>query len=244
VPSMLEAFLAHEGSSRCVGLKRVVCSGEALPMSLVERFHERLPGVELHNLYGPTEAAVDVTAWSCVPGDTRRSIPIGRPVANTKIYLLDDQLRPVPEGVAGEIHIGGVQVGRGYLNRAELTAQRFIRDPFGDVESRLYKTGDLGRWLPDGSVEYLGRNDFQVKVRGVRIELGEIEARLSMLAGVSSVVVMAREDAPGDRRLVAYYAGAEAPEAEALRAHAVAGLPEAMVPSAYVRVASWPLTSS
>ncbi|HSS01494.1 MAG TPA: amino acid adenylation domain-containing protein [Kofleriaceae bacterium] len=261
VPSMLQAFLAHEGSARCTGLARVICSGEALPAPLVRGFHERLPGVELHNLYGPTEAAVDVTAWACVAGETTDSIPIGRPIANTQIYILDERMQPVGVGVAGEVHIGGIQVARGYLNQPDLTAERFITDPFAhDADARLYRTGDLGRWRPDGAIEYLGRNDHQVKIRGVRIELGEIEARLVDVAGVAEVIVLAREDEPGSPRLVAYYtvhtdepAADEAAAAmpisidatpKALRTHASRCLPPAMVPAAYVRMPAMPVTSN
>ena len=178
VPSMLQVFLEHEGAQKCIGLRRVVCSGEALPAALVQRFHGLLRGVELHNLYGPTEAAVDVTAWDASRGDSRPSVPIGRPVANTQIYVLDGLQEPMPIGVPGELYIGGLQVGRGYLNQPELTAERFVADPFSrEAGARMYKTGDLGRWLADGTMEYLGRNDSQVKIRGFRIELGEIEAR-------------------------------------------------------------------
>ncbi|HLL46748.1 MAG TPA: amino acid adenylation domain-containing protein, partial [Longimicrobiaceae bacterium] len=178
VPSMLQVFLEHPEAGTCSGLARVVCSGEALPAPLVRRFHDRLPASALYNLYGPTEAAVDVTAWSCEPGTARAGVPIGRPVANTRIYLLDALGEPVPAGVAGELHVGGVQVARGYLGRPELTAERFLPDPFSPAPgARLYRTGDLGRWLPDGAIEYLGRSDFQVKVRGFRIEPGEVEAR-------------------------------------------------------------------
>ena len=180
VPSMLHAFLDHGDTAACASLKQVICSGEALPAVLAAAFFRQLPGVGLHNLYGPTEAAVDVTAWACVAGDDASSIPIGRPVANTRIYILDGYGQPVPVGVAGEIFIGGVQVGRGYLNRETLTAERFLPDPFAhDADARMYKTGDLGRWRADGNIEYLGRNDFQVKLRGFRIELGEIEHRLA-----------------------------------------------------------------
>jgi amino acid adenylation domain-containing protein len=245
VPSMLQAFLAHDGAGRCTKLVRVMCSGEALPAPLVRSFHDRLPGVELHNLYGPTEAAVDVTAWPCVPGDASDAIPIGRPIANTRIYILDERRQPVPVGAAGEIYIGGVQVARGYLNRPALTAERFVDDPFA-AGGRLYRTGDLGRWRADGAIEYLGRNDLQVKLRGVRIELGEIEARLAEIACVREVVVAVREDEPGNPRLVAYYTAgsAAAPDAEALREHAAQHLPAAMVPVAYVRLAAMPVTAN
>jgi len=204
VPSMLRVFLQEPGAERCQSLRHVICSGEALPHDLQEQFFRLLPS-QLHNLYGPTEAAVDVTHWTCRRGDERKIVPIGRPVWNTQIYILDRYLQPVPMGVPGELHIGGVQVGRGYHRRPELTAEKFIPDPFsGDREARLYKTGDLCRWLPDGSVEYLGRMDFQVKIRGFRIELGEIEDALRQHPAVRDAAVIAREDVPGDKRLVAY----------------------------------------
>jgi arthrofactin-type cyclic lipopeptide synthetase C len=242
---MLQAFLEHEQAPACVGLRQVISSGEALPAALVRRFHERLARAQLHNLYGPTEAAVDVTAWRCSAADDNGSgtIPIGRPIANTRIYILDGHGGPVPVGVAGNIHIGGVQVGRGYLNRPELTAERFVADPFTqEPGARMYCTGDLGRWLPEGSIEYLGRNDFQIKIRGFRIELGEIEARLSECAGVRHATVMAREDTPGDKRLVAYYTGEAELSAQELRRHLSASLPEYMVPAGYVKLEALPLT--
>ncbi|WP_038717328.1 non-ribosomal peptide synthetase [Burkholderia pseudomallei] len=256
VPSMLQAFLEDEGAARgCGSVKRVMCSGEALPPSLVKRFYRCLPDARLHNLYGPTEAAVDVTAWACDAEEGGASVPIGRPIANTRIYVLDEYGQPVPRGVAGELYIGGVQVARGYLNRPELTRERFVDDPFV-AGGRLYKTGDLARWRTDGSLEYLGRNDFQVKIRGFRIELGEIEAQLAKVAGVRETVVLAREAAPdtkrhaasnensasnsGEKRLVAYYTGDA--DATALRAQAAQHLPSYMVPSAYVRLDAWPLT--
>jgi len=205
VPSMLAAFLLDRNVETCHSLKRVICSGEALPFSLQERFFARF-GAELHNLYGPTEAAVDVTYWACQRNSELTTVPIGRPVANTQIYLLDKQLQPVPVGEPGELHIGGVQVARGYLNRPELNTEKFIPDPFnGDPEARLYKTGDLARSLPDGNIVYLGRLDHQVKIRGNRIELGEIEAAITQHPSVREVVVVAREDHPGDKRLVAYF---------------------------------------
>ncbi|MFN5452028.1 condensation domain-containing protein, partial [Bradyrhizobium sp.] len=168
---------------------------------------------------------------------------IGRPISNTQIYILDEHGEPVPIGVAGEIYIGGAGVARGYLNRPELTAERFVEDRFsGEAGARLYRTGDLGRWLGDGTIAYLGRNDFQVKIRGFRIELGEIEARLSEQAGVRDVAVIAREDGPGDQRLVAYYVSDAAIGAEELRGHLAALLPDYMVPSAYVHLERLPLT--
>ena len=202
VPSMLQVFVDQATGGCCPSLRRVLCSGEALSRSLQDRFFQVLPHAELHNLYGPTEAAIDVTYWQCRPEEPQASVPIGRPVANTQMYILDSYQQPVPVGVTGEIYIGGVQVGRGYLNRAGLTAERFIADPFRG--GRLYRTGDLGRWRREGVIDYLGRNDFQVKIRGLRIELGEIEARLRGCRGVDEAVVTAAETTSGDRRLVAY----------------------------------------
>jgi amino acid adenylation domain-containing protein len=242
VPSMLQAFLEDEGCASCAGVVRVICSGEALQATLVRRFHDRLPAAELHNLYGPTEAAVDVTAWRCDTQAELSSIPIGRPIANTRIYILDGHREPVPIGVAGEIHIGGVQVGRGYLNRPELSAERFLADPFSaEPGARVYRTGDLGRWLADGNIEYLGRNDFQVKIRGFRIELGEIETRLVEHPAIREAVVLAFDEGD-DKRLVAYYVSDKSLEVGALRLHLAASLPEYMVPAAFVRLASLPLS--
>jgi amino acid adenylation domain-containing protein len=203
VPSMLRAFLEEPGLETCHGLRRVFCSGEALSGELVTRFFER-SRAELHNLYGPTEAAVDVTAWQCRPG-ADAVIPIGRPVANTQIHILDDSMQPVPVGVAGELYIGGVQVGRGYLGRPELTAERFVRDPFTDTpDARLYRTGDLARHRADGAIEFLGRRDHQVKVRGFRIELGEIENALERHPAVAAAVVDVKDLGSGDPSIVAY----------------------------------------
>ena len=245
VPSMLRVFLEAEGVEECSSVKRVICSGEALPYELQERFFDRLAVAELHNLYGPTEAAVDVTYWPCERRSARKIVPIGRPVANTQMYVLDAGMNPVPVGIPGELYIGGVQVGRGYWGRPELTAERFIPDPFVPG-GRLYKTGDLARWLPDGVIEYLGRNDFQVKVRGLRIELGEIEAALSEHATVGQAVVVSREETPGDVRLVAYLVprANASPSAADLRVFLKDRLPEYMIPSAFVILPSLPLNPS
>jgi amino acid adenylation domain-containing protein len=234
VPSMLDVFLAHGDVRPAAGLVRVICSGEALPGSLVRRFKQQLPGSQLHNLYGPTEAAVDVTAWNCGGPHTPDNTPIGTPIANTRLYLLDAQLQPVPQGVVGELFIAGVQVARGYLNRPELTAERFLDDPF--MAGRMYRTGDLGRYWPDGTIEYLGRNDDQVKIRGLRIELGEIQARLTEHPAVNEAAVIARE-----QRLVAYYTGVCC-ETDALRAHLLQHLPEFMVPAIFVHLQALPLS--
>jgi amino acid adenylation domain-containing protein len=245
VPSMLQIFLEEEGMERCAGLRKVFASGEALPPELARRFLARLGepfGVELHNLYGPTEAAVDVTFHACRSGEER--VPIGRPVTNTRLHLLDRHGRPVPVGVPGELHIGGVQVGRGYLQRPDLTAERFVPDPFGEPGSRLYRTGDLVRWLPDGEADYLGRTDHQVKVRGFRIELGEIDAALRALPGVREAATLARCDGPGltgDQRLVAYVVVADGAALAALRARLRETLPDYMVPAAFVPLAALPL---
>jgi acyl-coenzyme A synthetase/AMP-(fatty) acid ligase len=242
VPSMLQAFLDAGAAAPCGSLRRVICSGEALGYELMERAMDALPSAGIHNLYGPTEAAVDVTYWAAERRE-RRIVPIGRPVANTRILVLDGALGPVPAGVAGELYIGGVQVGRGYLGRPATTAERFVPDPFAaEAGARMYRTGDRARWTADGEVEYLGRADFQVKVRGFRIELGEIEARLLEHPAVHAAVVVARADASGGTRLVAYCVADGGVEVEALRAHLSARLPEHMVPAAYVRLDALPLS--
>ncbi|HET7460529.1 MAG TPA: amino acid adenylation domain-containing protein, partial [Longimicrobium sp.] len=242
VPAMLQAFVEQPEAGDCSGVRRIVCGGQALSAALVRQLRARLPRATLFNVYGPTEAAVDVTAWRCAPDPADAVVPIGRPMANTRIYVLDAADEPVPARVAGEIHIGGAQVARGYLGRPALTAERFVPDPFSrEPGARLYRTGDLGRWGSDGALHFAGRNDHQVKVRGFRIELGEIEARLAEHPAVRGAVVMAREDVPGDVRLAAYYVGAPG-EAEALRAHLGALLPEHMVPAAFVPLDALPLT--
>ncbi|MFJ5476758.1 AMP-binding protein, partial [Pectobacterium carotovorum] len=203
-------------------------------------------GSRIINEYGPTETVVGcITFDARTPNPLTDSVPIGRPIANTRIYILDALGQPVPLGVAGELYIGGAGVARGYLHRPDLSAERFITDPFsGTADARLYKTGDLGRWLPDGNIEYLGRNDFQIKVRGFRIEPGEIEARLLQCHGVQEALVIAREDSPGDTRLVAYLIaqpGATLEPAD-LRQQLSQHLVEYMVPSAFVTLDAFPLT--
>ncbi len=244
VPSMLQVFLEEPEAAGCRGLKRVVCSGEALAPELVRRFFERLPeGPELHNLYGPTEAAVDVSWWACSPEDAGRGVPIGRPIANLALHVADRDLRPVAVGVPGELLIGGVGLARGYHNRPDLTAEKFVPDPSGQPGARLYRTGDLAQLRPDGAIEYLGRLDHQIKLRGFRIELGEIEAALRAHPAVREAVVVARGEGEG-QRLVAYVVadsiGAEL--ASALREHLRALLPDHMVPAAFVALPALPLT--
>ncbi|MDT5270380.1 MAG: hypothetical protein QOH49_2566, partial [Acidobacteriota bacterium] len=241
VPSMLSVFLEEQKGRPLPSLRRVICSGEALPFELQERFFAS-QGAELHNLYGPTEAAVDVTYWACRRDGELRTVPIGQPIANTQIYLLDSRLRPVPVGVGGELHIGGVNVGRGYLGRPGLTAEKFIPDPFSvEPGARLYKTGDLARFLPGGEIEYVGRLDYQVKVRGFRIELGEIEAALARHPSVRECAVLVKEE-QGDKRLFAYLVAPQGADTAALRSHLKSELPDYMIPSGFVVLPELPLT--
>ncbi|MER5889423.1 amino acid adenylation domain-containing protein [Streptomyces sp. NPDC001941] len=244
VPSMLEAFLAEPSVGELGSLRRVVCSGEALPVSVQERFFERLPGVGLHNLYGPTEASVDVTAWECVPGS--EVVPIGAPITNTRTYVLDSALAPVPVGVAGELYLAGVQLARGYASRSGLTAERFVANPF-TAGARMYRTGDVVRWNVDGQLEYLGRVDEQVKIRGFRIEPGEVQAVVAAHPQVAQAAVIARQDAPGDVRLVAYVVpdcGMCVELADGVIEFAAERLPAYMVPSAVVVLDALPLNAN
>nr|WP_280780829.1 non-ribosomal peptide synthetase [Rhodococcus opacus] len=248
VPSMLAVFLAGAHVDGCNSLRRVFTSGEALPPVTAANLH-RVSGAELHNLYGPTEAAVDVTYYETGPDET--TVPIGAPVWNTHTYVLDGRLRPVPVGVAGELYLGGVQLARGYQARSDLTADRFVANPFaaaGTVQdgSRLYRTGDLVRWLPTGQLEYLGRTDFQVKLRGQRIELGEIEAALHRHADVAQAVALARNDGSTGDYLAGYVVPApgRSPDVRALLDAAATVLPRYMVPSALVVLAELPLTAN
>ncbi|MGA4683166.1 amino acid adenylation domain-containing protein [Micromonospora sp. AB353] len=247
VPSMLTVFLAEDGVEAATALRRVICSGEELPLASAADFTARLPWCGLHNLYGPTEAAIDVTAWACEPDRLAQvtSVPIGAPIANLRLHVLDPSGAQCPVGVAGELHIGGVGLARGYHRRPALTAEKFVPDPFSvEPGARLYRTGDLARWVvgPDGAgvIEFLGRIDHQVKLRGLRIELGEIESALREQPGVTEATVIVREDSPGDKRLTAYLVG-EAEHA-ALKAALKDTLPEYMVPAAFVTLDALPLT--
>jgi len=261
VPSMLEVFqqALRVNGSVLPSLRRIFCSGEALTLAQVKKCNQLLPHVEVHNLYGPTEASVDVLYYDC--NTNVKQVYIGKPIDNSVVYVLDPNLAPLPIGAIGELHIGGAGLARGYLNKADLTAERFIENPFQTEEekadksdspngrnARLYKTGDLVRWLPDGNIEYIGRGDFQVKIRGYRIELGEVENALSSCEGVRQSVVLAREhhqaegESAAGKYLVGYYvADNKLDEAEIL-GYLQSKLPEYMVPSALVYLEKLPLT--
>jgi amino acid adenylation domain-containing protein len=240
-PARLRLLLEERGLEACRTLRQVITGAEAVTVPLQERFFARL-GAGLANLYGPTEVSVDATWWPCRRDGGPDVVPIGRPIANVRAYVLDALMRPVPAGVPGELYVGGAGLARGYLDAPALTAERFVPDPFGpEPGARLYRTGDRARWRADGNLEFLGRADHQVKVRGVRVEPGEVEAALAKHPGVREAVVLAREYAPGDRRLVAYVAAAADGLSERdLRAYLRGRLPEYMVPSAFVIVAALP----
>ncbi|MFF0544460.1 non-ribosomal peptide synthase/polyketide synthase [Nocardia thailandica] len=263
VPSMLAAFLAEPSAAAATSLRQVFASGEALPAADAQRLRALLPGVSVHNLYGPTEAAVDVSFHEVTDADTV-TVPIGAPVANTALHVLDTRLRPVPVGVPGELYLAGAQLARGYLGRPDLTADRFVADPFGAPGGRLYRTGDLVVRTRDGELEYLGRTDFQVKLRGLRIELGEIEAVLAGLDGVDRAVVTVRDDGLGDY-LAAYLTPAPRDgsgdlsgarvgidvararadlDLDAVAAALGAALPAYMVPAAFVVLDEFPVNAS
>jgi amino acid adenylation domain-containing protein len=242
VPTLLRMLLDQPAFAACTSLTRVYCGGEALAVELRDRFYRTAVGAaaELINLYGPTETCIDATYHACRRDDAGMSI--GRPIANTAIYLLDDHRQPVPRGVPGELYVGGAAVGLGYLNNPTLTAERFVDDPF-QPGARMYRTGDLGRHLADGSIEYLGRIDNQIKLRGHRIELGEIEATLARHLDVQVCAVVVREDQPGDRRLAAYFVPHDGrlPRASDLRGFLKDHLPEYMVPASFVKLGALPL---
>jgi len=249
VPSLLAILADHPRLQDCTSLRHILCGGEEMPPDLPQRGFSRL-NVVLHNMYGPTEACIDATHWLCQPGEVPASLPIGCPIANTQVYVLDRRLHPVPLGVPGELYIGGDALARGYLDRPELTAQVFLPDPFGSAQgARLYRTGDLVKYLPDGNLQFLGRLDRQVKLRGFRVELGEIESVLSQHPAVKQVLVtlqkspLASFSQLGDAKLVAFIVprpGAP-PEAEELHRFLRAYLPDYMHPSFYVFLQAFPL---
>ncbi|HYX15543.1 MAG TPA: amino acid adenylation domain-containing protein [Nostoc sp.] len=245
VPSMLQVFLEAKGLEKCQSLVRVIASGEALSAQLQKRFFNQFDA-QLHNLYGPTEAAVDVTFWQCKDSiANQKTVPIGRPIANIQIYLLNRELNPVAVGVMGEVYISGVGVGRGYLNRPDLTAEKFIPNPFSnEAAARLYKTGDLARYLANGEIEYIGRIDHQVKVRGFRIELGEIEAFINQHPAVQETVVVVGEDSEDSKRLVAYVVTQKEQTLTILELSGFleSKLPSYMIPGAFVILEALPLT--
>ncbi len=247
VPSVLQLMLDDPRFATCKSLRRVFCGGETLTAQLVNRFSKMLPWATLHNLYGPTETTIDVLSWNCPQKKRKSIIPIGKPIDNVKVYIVDKLLQPVPVGVRGELLIGGDCLSLGYLNRPKLTSEKFIPDPFSRVNgARLYKTGDLVRYLPDGNIEFLGRLDHQVKIRGYRIELGEIESVLSRHIGVKEAIVIAREDSPGDKRLVAYVVVKDKPNIslDDLRNFLKEKLPGYLLPSAFMILERFPLTAN
>jgi amino acid adenylation domain-containing protein len=245
VPTLLRAFLDEPDLEQCTSLRRVTTGGEALSLDLQDRFFARFGSASLHNGYGPTEATISATFWTCDRIADRRPVPIGRPIANTRVYVLDHRLRPVPVGTPGELYIAGDSLARGYLDRPGLTAERFVPDPFAEgTGGRMYRSGDRARWRADGALEFLGRVDHQVKIRGFRVEPGEVAAALAEHHGLSQSMVVVREEGQEGLRLVAYVVpapGTDAPDAESLRGFLGARLPDAMIPSAFVVLASMPL---
>jgi amino acid adenylation domain-containing protein/thioester reductase-like protein len=246
VPSFYRLLLEQMPVTKGHSLRSVIMAGEACGSDLLVKHRSILPGVRFFNEYGPTEATVWSTVHEGRDWESTPTVPIGRPIANTQTYILDGDLEPVPVGVAGELYIAGVGLARGYLRRPDLTAEKFIPNPYSqEPGARMYKSGDLARYLPDGNIEYLGRLDHQVKIRGFRVELGEIEAALQAVPGVREAVVLAREDNPGDKRLVAYVVtkfGTEPMETGALRSSLAQTLPEYMVPVAFIFLEQLPLT--
>jgi amino acid adenylation domain-containing protein len=248
-PAHLELLNQQIGPEEAAGRTRAfVIGGENLSARSIAFWQKNAPETLLINEYGPTEAVVGCCVYQVPRGEERQGfVPIGKPIINTRLYILDRDLRPVPIGVAGELHIGGVGLARGYLNRPDLTAEKFMPDPYGaEPGARLYRTGDLARYLPDGNIECLGRTDFQVKIRGFRIELGEIEAVLVRYPDIEQGAVISWESPQGDRRLVAFVVPKNGKPADAtlLREHLKRSLPEYMVPAAWVSLKALPLNSN
>ena len=246
VPSMLQAFMTHEDVETCTSVRRVMCSGEALPVELAAQVLKRLPHADLHNLYGPTEAAIEVTHWTCSVDDL--NVPIGHPIDNIKTHILEDGLQPAAPGCAAEFYLGGVGLARGYHNRPALTAERFVPDPFSTDGGRLYRTGDLARYRGEGTIEYAGRIDHQVKIRGLRIELGEIDARLQEHPAVREASVIDIDGVNG-KQLAAYLVARDPQQdtdelKEILKAHLKVHLPEFMVPSHFIWLERMPVNGN
>ncbi|EGH33409.1 amino acid adenylation, partial [Pseudomonas syringae pv. japonica str. M301072] len=246
-----QLIAAQGDKGQAHSLRQVIFGGEALETAMLKPWYARKvnASTQLVNMYGITETTVHVTYYPLQPEDAQcvGASPIGKRIPDLQLYLLDTYGHPLPPGAVGELYVGGAGVARGYLNRDELNATRFLDDPFASAPgARMYRSGDLCRWLPDGSLEYLGRNDEQVKIRGFRIELGEIEARLSACEGVRDAVVVVREDEPGDKRLVAYVTGTthRNPDATYLREQLRLSLAEHMLPSAFVSLEAFPLTAN
>ncbi|MBJ2240825.1 non-ribosomal peptide synthetase [Pseudomonas sp. MF6768] len=242
VPPLLQLFVDEPLAAECTSLRRVFSGGEALPAELRNRLLAQLPAVQLHNRYGPTETAINVTHWHCQRTDGERS-PIGRPLGNVLCRVLDEHFNLLPAGVPGELCIGGIGLARGYLGRAGLTAERFVADPLGAAGARLYRTGDRVRWTADGVLEYLGRLDQQVKLRGFRVEPEEIQARLLAQEGIAQALVLIRETAGGAQLIGYYTASGELDELD-VKAALAAELPEYMVPAQLIRLDVMPLSPS
>lgn len=240
VPSMLSIFIDTEGVENCVSLKKIFCSGEVLPAPLVAKAYSQLEVIDIYNLYGPTEAAVDVTSWLCERGNNIHNIPIGNPVANTKLYIVDEHMNLSPIGIPGELYISGTQVAQGYLHKDDLTKERFVTDVFtGNSQNKMYKTGDLVKYRQDGVIEYIGRIDNQIKLRGQRIELGEIEKTLEKHPEILQAIV----SVDTQDNLVTHYTGAAIDSSEIL-AVLENSLPSYMIPSAYVHLEQFEFLSN
>ena len=244
VPSMLQAFLSHEDIEDCTCLHLVICSGEALSLEAQKALFRRLPQVALYNLYGPTEAAIDVTHWTC-QDDGQSQVPIGQPISGIQTWVLDGGLKPVPQGVAGELYLGGAGLARGYLQQPDLSAERFVADSFDEQGGRLYRTGDLVRWNSEGQLEYLGRIDHQVKIRGFRIELGEVEAQLLVQPEIGEAVAVAKES-PNGIHLVCYACAVEDKviDSTLICKRLSQALPDYMMPSIIVELEKLPLNAN
>ncbi|HXQ70877.1 MAG TPA: amino acid adenylation domain-containing protein, partial [Pyrinomonadaceae bacterium] len=241
--SALQMFLSHRQAGTCQSLQYACSAAEVMPLTVAQAFLAEFPGAELHNLYGPTEATIDVTSWRCEQASGHRSVPIGRPLANTQVHVLDEWLERVPVGVAGELYLGGVGLGRGYWGQAGLTGASFVPNPHGESGTRLYRTGDLGRYLAAGELEFLGRVDSQVKLRGYRIELGEIDAVLGSHSAISECVTVFQDGQASDKRIVSYIVSANGyVETADLRSYLRERLPEYMVPATFIRLDRLPRT--